>query len=384
MPSTTRRGALSAVAGVLGMLGGCSALSDDPLPIETVWRTDFDDASSVGVTADGTLLAGSHSPFADRPAVSRLDEATGETQWSVTLSKGRRSPITVRGTRAYLSSMAGLVAAVDTTASEIQWRHELDGTAEQRDSVVAFPPLPSADRVVVPLSANSDHGTDRLVGLSRADGSRVFDHRLGATLAAAPGMTAEGVIAATLDGRLRRVAPDGGTAWERSVTPGSSAIAIADGTAYLVTAAERLLAIDTTTGATRWTAGLDNTGFARPLVVGGRLYVGGADYTLRAFETADGRALWRDDLANAVTHGPVAVGDRLVTLVGGECVTRGPSGTVPYRPVVLYVHDRDGRRVRSVRLDDDRVEWLTRAGETVYLGQTFGLARVAREAIVDD
>jgi len=144
------------------------------------------------------------------------------------------------------------------------------------------------------------------------------------------------------------------------------------------------LAIDTATGATRWTAGLDNTGFARPLVVGGRLYVGGADYSLRAFETADGRALWRDDLANAVTHGPVAVGDRLVTLVGGKCVTRGPSGTVPYRPVVLYVHDRDGRRVRSVRLGDDRVEWLTRAGETVYLGQTFGLARVAREAIVDD
>lgn len=118
MPSTTRRGALSAVAGVLGTLGGCSALSDDPLPIETVWRTGFDDASSVGVTADGTLLAGSHSSFADRPAVSRLDEATSETQWSVTLSKGRRSPITVRGTRAYLSSMAGLVGAVDTTAGE--------------------------------------------------------------------------------------------------------------------------------------------------------------------------------------------------------------------------------------------------------------------------
>ena len=386
MPSVTRRRAVAAAAGALGTLGGCGALGhDDSAPITTTWERRLRRPSSVGLAADGALLASSHGPFADLPAVARLDPATGATQWAVTLPKGWRSPVAVRGRRAYVAAETGLVAAVDTTTGEVAWRHDLGWVAEPGDSAVAFPPVPSGDRVVVPVSPDDSDDVDsedRLVGLA-ADGTRVFDHRLGVALAAVPAATRQGVIAATLDGSLRRVAPDGETAWRRSLTPGSSPVAVVDDTAYLATAGERVVAVDTVAGTTRWTAPLANTGFSRPLVADDRVYVGGADYSLRAFAAADGRELWRDDLANAVTHGPVAVGDRLVTLVGGKRAVRGVSGVVTHDPVVCYVHERDGTRVRAVRLTDSRVEWLAGAGETVYLGGTFRLVRVAREAITD-
>ncbi|ELZ88265.1 Pyrrolo-quinoline quinone [Haloferax elongans ATCC BAA-1513] len=83
------------------------------------------------------------------------------------------------------------------------------------------------------------------------------------------------------------------------------------------------------------------------------------------------------------------VGARLVTLVGGAHRIRGPSGTIPFSPTELNILEQDGTRVRAVPLDGrlfedgGSVEWAQAAGETVYLGHTFGLTRIAPEAITD-
>ena len=188
---------------------------------------------------------------------------------------------------------------------------------------------------------------------------------------------------------MRFVDRTGAVKWTREIGAALSAVGAAAGTAYLGAATEELLALDTATGSVVWRGSLANTVFARPLVTDERVYVGGADYTLRAFDVASGEEVWRDDLRNAVTHGPMQVGDRLVTLVGGKHRIRGPSGTIPYSPTELYIHEPDGTRVRAVPLDGrpfedgGSVEWAQAAGETVYLGHTFGLTRVAPEAITD-
>ncbi|WP_229504844.1 PQQ-binding-like beta-propeller repeat protein [Natrinema versiforme] len=389
MPSMKRRAALSAVTGFVGSVAGCAGLLDgDSFPIQRSWQTGFRDPSSVAVTAAGQLLAGSHSPFRDRPIVAGLDPQTGETTWTVTVAKGEKSPLGVGDGRAYAISKAETMVAVDAATGESVWQRRLAPIDAADPGVVEFAPIPLGDRIVVPISGTEDDVPDRLVGVARADGETLFTHTLSASLSGAPGATSDGVVAPLVDGRVLFLDRTGAVGWTRDIGAPLSAVGATDGTAYLGAATEELLALETATGTVDWRGSLANTVFTRPLVTDDRVYVGGADYTLRAFDPASSQQLWSDDLGNAVTHGPMQVGDRLVTLVGGTHRIRGSSGTIPFNPTVLYVHERDGTRIREVRFDDTSleggsIEWVQAAGETVYLGQTFGLARVAPEAITD-
>lgn len=389
MPSTTRRGALGAIAGFVGSAAGCAALdSRDSLPIQRSWYSRLRDPSSVATTETGQLLAGSHSPFTDRPIVAGLNAQTGAIDWGVTVAKGVRSPIGVGDGRAYAVSKAETMVAVDATAGELVWQRRLAPIDAADPGVVEFAPIPLGDRIVVPISGTEDDVPDRLIGVARADGETLFTHGLSASLSGAPGAVDGGVVVPLVDGRVRFFDRTGAVGWTRDVGAPLSAVGTANGIAYVGAATEELLALAVANGGVGWRASLTNTVFARPLVTEDRVYVGGADYSLRAFDAVSGRELWRDDLGNAVTHGPMQVGDRLVTLVGGAHRIRGSSGTIPFSPTVLYVHERDGTRLRAVRFDDasfegGQVEWAQVAGETVYLGHTHGLTRVAREAIVD-
>lgn len=387
MPSTTRRAVLSAVAGAVGGLAGCAALERDDRPIATDWHVGVGEPTSVAATGSGRLLAG-WGPFRDEPIVAGLDPATGETRWDVTVGKGDRSPIGVAGERAYAYSKAETMVAVDTTSGDLVWQRPLAPVDEADPGVVEFAPIPLGDRLVVPISGTEDDVPDRLVGVARADGETLFTHGFDASLSGAPGATGDGVVVPLVDGRVAFVDRAGERRWTRELGGAASAVGTAGGTAYLGAATEELVALEVATGERRWAEPLANTVFTRPLVTDDWVFVGDAAYTLRALDRETGEEIWRDDLANAVTHGPFAVGDRLVTLVGGDRLRRGPTGAVPFTPTTLYVHERDGTRVRAVRLDGTNldgggVEWLDAAGETAYLGHTFGLTRLAPEAIRD-
>ncbi|WEL20793.1 WD40/PQQ-like beta propeller repeat containing protein [Halorhabdus sp. BNX81] len=390
MPSVTRRGALAVLGSVVGGIAGCASLrGKESPPIQRSWHTGIHECSSVAMTATGHLLAGWHGPFRDQPIVAGLDRTTGETTWTVTVGKGKNSPIGVDGGQAYAISKAETMIAVDAAAGDTIWQRPLAPIDDADPGVVEFAPIPLGDRLVVPISGTEDDIPDRLVVVDRADGETRFIHPLPASLSGAPGATANGVIAPLVDGRVLFLDRTGAVEWTREIGAALSAVSAVDGAAYLGAATEELLAMDATTGSVLWRGQLSNTVFTRPLVADDRVYVGGADYTLRAFDTVSGQQLWRDDLGNAVTHGPLPVGDRLVTLVGGNHRIRGSSGTIPFDPTVLYVHEQDGTRVRTVPLDGrpfedgGGVEWAQAAGETVYLGQTFGLTRLAPEAITD-
>lgn len=387
MPSMRRRAVLSTAAGLVGGLAGCATLRGDTPPIERDWHIGLTDPTSVAVTDAGQLLAG-WGPFRDEPIVAGLDQTTGETQWTVTVRKGDRSPIAVAGDRAYAYSKAETMVAVDTTTGELVWQRPLAPVDNADPGVVEFAPVPLGDRVVVPISGTEDDVPDRLVGVDPADGETLFTHSFDASLSGAPGAGADRLVVPLVDGRVACVDRTGERRWTREVGGAMSAVGTGGQIAYLGAATERLLAFETATGKRRWAQPLANTVFARPLVTDEWVFVGDAAYTLRALDRETGEEIWRDELANAVTHGPFAVGDRLVTLVGGDRRIRGPSGTVPFTPTTLYVHGRDGTRHRAVRFDGrsfdgGSVAWLAAAGETAYLGQTFGLTRLSPEAIHD-
>lgn len=384
MSSLTRRAALGVLCSLAAGLSGCSALAGRSSPLQRSWHMAISDATPI-VGTDAGLLIGSRSPFRDRPLVAGLDERTGELTWTVTVPKGKKSPIGAADGRAYAFSKAETVVAVDAATGETLWQRSIPAVDAADPGVVEFAPIPLGDRVVVPVSGTEDDVPDRLLGLARDGGETVFSHELGASLSGAPGAAGERVVAPMVDGRLVSVDRTGAVEWRLDVGAAMSAVATTARTAYVGSGTERLLAVDVPAGEVAWRGRLRNTVFSRPLVTDDRVYVGGADYVLRAFDLDSGTQVWRDELSNAATHGPMRVGDRLVTLVGGEHRVRGPSGTLPYSPTELYVHTLDGSRVRAVGLDGGlegrSVRWATTANGGLYLGQTFGVTRVAPEAI---
>ena len=151
MPSIARRAVLGAVTGVIGGVAGCAGLrSRESSPIQRSWHVEFRDPSSVATTDSGHLLAGSHSPFRDRPIVAGLDGRTGETTWTVTVAEGEKSPIGVGGGRAYAISKAETMIAVDRATGATVWQRPLTPIDDADPGVVEFAPIPLNDRIVVP------------------------------------------------------------------------------------------------------------------------------------------------------------------------------------------------------------------------------------------
>jgi outer membrane protein assembly factor BamB len=390
MPSFSRREALRAVPALgLGLgVAGCLG-DDDEFPVSRAWHRRPREPSPVVANRDGTLVVGSYRVFDDAPLVAGIDAETGDRQWSVTVPKGHKSPVGTADGRAYAYAESGFVVAVDTATSEELWRHDVGPLTRADPGVTEFAPLASEDRVVVPVSGTEEDVTDRLHVLDAALGEERFVHEVPSSLSGAPAFAGDRILVPTASGRLFALDADGEVAWERSTSgaPSSVAVGPAGDLAVVGTPAERLLALDSETGEVRWRGRLRNTVFARPLVTDDRVYVGGADFVLRAFDRERGTELWRDELLTPVTHGPFALGDRLVTLACGDHRVRGDAGELPFGPTVLYVHERDGTRVESVRfegyLDGGEVAWLSVVDGDVYLGQAYGLTKLSPGVAAD-
>ena len=383
----SRRDALKALPPIALGLSGCSGLPgrrEEGLSIPTRWRYEFRNPTNVVRPPDGPLLVSSRSPFDDDPLLAAVDPSDGTERWQVTGGEGRGSPVAVDGEFAYVFSRDETAREVDYRTGQTAWEQSVTSLDNTDPGVVAYPPLPLDDVVVLPVSGSEDDVPDRLVGLTTADGAPRFEYDLPESLAGRPG-TGDGVVAPLLDGTLRRIRPDGTEAWTLSLDVPPSAVTVADGTAYAGTAGEELLAVDTGSGDVRWRAPLQNTVFTPPVVEDGRVFVGAADYYLYAFDTESGERQWRTETANAVTSGPGLADGRLVTMVGGSgrmraVRVRGPSGSVPRRPNNLYIHGTEGTRVDrygfDLGTDGGRPQWVATVDGGVYLGQERTVTRL--------
>ncbi|MBM4032346.1 MAG: hypothetical protein FJ291_11225 [Planctomycetes bacterium] len=93
--------------------------------------------------------------------------------------------------------------------------------------------------------------------------------------------------------------------WMASLKAEPTAPVVAGGLAFVADANGVVRALDTATGAVRWTAYTGGAIKFPPAIAGGRAFVGSADGFLYAFEAATGRPLWRFRAAPAERRIPV-------------------------------------------------------------------------------
>lgn len=386
----TRRDALKALPALAVSLPGCTSLADDEhaIPTPTTWQYRLDTATPAIKLPDGPLLVGSRSPFSEDPVVTALGPGTGEELWTVTGGKGRGSPLAYDDQFVYAFSEAEEAFAVDFRNGEVEWKTTVTPIDRADPGVVQFPPIPLTDTVALPISGTEDDVPDRIVGLDRSDGKQRFSHGLPASLAGEPARNGDAIVVPLLDGTIRSIGIDGTERWRVDVGAPLSGVTISDETAFVGSATEELLALDAASGEQRWSGTLENTLFTRPRVTGGRVLAGGADYYLYSFDLASGERQWRTEMANAVTFGPTLIDESAVTLVGGPSGHRGPSGSRPFSPTALYVHDAAGTVVNEYRFEGDveggEVKWAVATGDGVYLGQEWRVCRLAPEVLDDE
>lgn len=168
--------------------------------------------------------------------------------------------------------------SLGATTNNADWTHH-HGTPAYR---VAHPSLSVAPQLL--WSANIGDGDSRRSRIT-ADpvvaGGRIF------TLDAGAQVTATSTSGATL--------------WTRDLTPPSDregqasggGLAVEGDTVYVSVGYGVLAALDTSTGATRWSQQLDASGSGRPTVSGDLVYVTAGDDTGWALDKTDGRTAWQ-------------------------------------------------------------------------------------------
>ena len=136
----------------------------------------------------------------------------------------------------------------------------------------------------------------------------------------------------TLDSRdqVTALGPNGAVLWSVHARPPyagandatGGGLAYADGTLYVSLGFGVLVALDATTGGTRWTQKLDATGSGKPLVAGDLVYLVAGDSTGWAVERADGRIRWQiagtSSVANVLGAPDPALADDLVVFAYGS------------------------------------------------------------------
>lgn len=226
----------------------------------------------------------------------------------------------------FVTSGYGFIAALDASSGAEKWRYNVQTPMRGIPTVVG-------NRVITVTSDNL------VLGLDRDTGDFVWDHiaiaeSAGILGAASPASDGTAVVAALSSGELvTLLATTGQLVWQdslssnRRLTPLSTLTDIdgdpivADGRAYAVGHAGRMVSIDMRTGERSWEA--DVASVETPWLAGGFLFVSTIDAQIACLQASDGRVRWvrqmqrfkqQEKRRGLITwSGPVLAGDRLIT-----------------------------------------------------------------------
>jgi outer membrane protein assembly factor BamB len=222
------------------------------------------------------------------------------------------------------STRAGLspVRAATNPATQPRWTLEVGRSATS--------PVVAADGTIyVGTSPISSEGSPKLVAIAPS-GQQRWAYASEDDFVVPPAIGADGTLfAPTSGGPLVAIGPDGSRRWLmalRSLGQRPPAIA-GDGTLYVVTIfGDRLVALDPSTGAIRWTASLPGASSAPTVGSDGTIWVA-RDGALHAFSPA-GAPL--REVAGAIDAvAPMAAPDGTIYVVGGARDAKGVSALRP-------------------------------------------------------
>jgi outer membrane protein assembly factor BamB len=270
-----------------------------------VWRAPV----AGGGVAAGPVLAADRIVYAgyDRK-IHALSAGDGSELWATAAAVPGDRGLVVAGN--VVIAPAGDIVALDARTGDVRWSYAYVGGAGT--------PIVAGDVVV----ASGD--VRGLVGLELRSGRRIWSRpssRFATTLAAADGVVA--AVATTASGRSRLIAVDpstGATRWTRRLPLPATALAAA-GHRLVVCAGSRRLELDARSG--RAVASGGRCGSSLPVLPRLALEARGP-HGLAAVDPTDDRELWRVFLPGFAPGGPRAVGSRSVVYVPWKDETTSP------------------------------------------------------------
>ncbi len=206
-----------------------------------------------------------------------------------------------------VEARAGFVAPVDVL--QVRWRQHLTSTVEQ---YIEYKPQEFAAAAAEDGRVFVGSSTGKIFAFAARDGGVLWDHVLEGGIAARPRyVRSEGAIyVGTRLGHLYALdAESGKVRWEYTIKgPIESEPTFADGIVYFTSGENRVYAVDAQKGTWKWQyereppESFTIRGYAAPLVVGSRVYVGFSDGYLACLAASTGDVLWARSLAGDATR----------------------------------------------------------------------------------
>ena len=298
----------------------------------TLWSAKLDaPGERAGYVTGGGLALGDGKLFAttSQSELIALDPASGAVLWRQKFPAALQGAPTVSGGQVYVTTAASQAFAVKTDTGRIAW--QLAGIASQSGVSGVAAPAVAGSSVVFPLANGS------LIGVDVGDGkakwvARVLGDRNGAAHAVLQDFTGEPVISgntayvATPAGRVAAVGLDGKVQW--SAEQGAQGLlAVAGGSLYFVTDQGKLVRLSARDGEMIWSVDLPRyvkfdkprklksiyPGYG-PVLAGGKLWVASGDGGLRGFDPASGAMLSQVALPAGAAARPIVVGGALYVM----------------------------------------------------------------------
>jgi outer membrane protein assembly factor BamB len=292
-----------------------SPKTDDKAPARRDERSAPDLSLLSAPERTGVVLK---SQFPRRPAVRWTLEAEEGDLGEPWLDDG----VIYFGTRVFQAGARGMLCAVKLEDGSFVWKNTALGEASV--------PTSKGDRLYVSTR-------NRLVALSKVDGSIVWSHNLNDDATeSAPLIVNDRIIVADYSGKVYAVSVDGDRLWEhdivadappsppnfeqnRAVISGKAArprTASSDGTTVFqpIFDQSRVVAIDVASGKRRWSFQAKGWIYGEPVVAADRVFIGSQDDHFYCLDKKSGEVIWkfktrsRIEAAGAFANGSVYFG----------------------------------------------------------------------------
>jgi outer membrane protein assembly factor BamB len=227
-----------------------------------------------------------------------LDAGTGAVRWSRTFSSTVTAPV-LSGSTVYVAAL-GKIVAVNAGTGARRWT-----SPDLGDAVESSPTVQDG---VVYAGVRNGH----VIALRASDGTQLWSYFAGLnrSIFAYPVLANGSVYAVTQGGNV--VALDSGTGALRWSRDGLADASVAGGGGVVYGAGgSTAWALNASTGATLWTAGMPGNANGSPVVAGSVLYVPTYPGGVAAFNAKTGAPLWTHTFGQFTTASPVVVDGRL-------------------------------------------------------------------------
>jgi outer membrane protein assembly factor BamB len=358
-------------------------------PLAQRWATAVGGNVLLGspVVADGIVVIAIWDLGAgDRGGVVALDLATGAVRWRhVTPLQARAAPA-ITGDLVVIALATGELQAVALADGSMRWTHDAAHGLDSHTSSLWGSPTVANGLVYVAVQG-------RMSAIDAADGHVVWERDAAAAaypwLGSLAAVTVAGDLAFATSGRH-----DGITAWQgasggrwwklasdRTTAINATPVATEDGTLFVSNAAGVTTALDSATGAIRWsialTADSDDWTYAitaTPAFANGRLFVPTQHRDLIAVDAATGDELWRATTGggplNFAHYRAAQAGFAASPVVTGEILwVPRPDG------VLAALATADGHELWSTQLGAPVVSAPTPAGDYLIVATFDGTVR---------